>query len=248
MKQSVKSIAKLVQYDLIIFFREPFFALPTLLLPGFFFVVYASAFGKAPADRISFGQYIPTYMLLISYLTVFFQIGTQYVTDKQNGIFKRLLLSPIRLLHVVISYSIRGVLVSVLGFFEMTVLAGAVLRIPLSENMLRVFFVFLLLASIMMLLSISIHGFIKNAKSVMLFSILCFQYVFFSTGMIMPVEKMPAAVRFFVYLNPIYHMNQVLVSAWYQTRQSAEHVLALAAWVILCLLFVRHQKGFAMDK
>ena len=118
----------------------------------------------------------------------------------------------------------------------------------MSENMLRVFFVFLLLASIMMLLSISIHGFIKNAKSVMLFSILCFQYVFFSTGMIMPVEKMPAAVRFFVYLNPIYHMNQVLVSAWYQTRQSAEHVLALAAWVILCLLFVRLQKGFATDK
>ena len=98
MKFSLKSIWKQFWYDLIIFFREPFFALPILLLPGLFFVIYAGSMAKSYANIEGFAQYIPMYMILISFLTVFFNIGTQYVTDKQSGIFKRLLLSPISLL------------------------------------------------------------------------------------------------------------------------------------------------------
>lgn len=122
MKVALKSIWKQFWYDLLIFFREPFFALPILLLPGVFFIVYAGSFAKNESDLSSFAQYIPMYMILICFLTVFFNIGTQYVTDKQNGIFKRILLSPISLFNLVLTYSLRGLFVSILGFFEMIAL------------------------------------------------------------------------------------------------------------------------------
>ncbi|MBR3098361.1 MAG: ABC transporter permease [Clostridia bacterium] len=248
MKFSAKCIWKQFKYDLIIFFREPFFALPILLLPGVFFVIYAGSMAKNTENIAGFAQYLPMYMILISFLTVFFNIGTQYVTDRQSGIFKRLLLSPISLFNVVLTYSLRGVLISVLGFFEMIAIAALVFGIPLSEHMALFFLAFLGTVVIMMLLSLTLHGFFKNSRQVMPFTIIGFQYVLLASGMIMPVENMPAAVRYLIYINPVYHMNQILIRVWYGAAPEAAHLMALAAWVAVCLALIRFQKGFASDR
>ncbi len=248
MKLSLKSIWKQFWYDLVIFFREPFFALPILLLPGLFFVIYAGSMAKSYANIEGFAQYIPMYMILISFLTVFFNIGTQYVTDKQSGIFKRLLLSPISLFNLVLTYSLRGILISVLGFFEMIAIAVFVFKIPLGENMVMFFLAFLVVVVIMMLLSLTLHGFFKNSRQVMPFTIIGFQYVLFASGMVMPVESMPTAMQYVVYVNPVYHMNKVLIRVWYQAQQDMVNILALAAWVVVCLILIQFQKGFATDK
>lgn len=247
MKLSLKSIWKQFWYDLIIFFREPFFALPILFLPGLFFVVYAGSMAKSYPNMEGFAKYIPMYMILISFLTVFFNIGTQYVTDKQSGIFKRLLLSPISLFNLVLTYSLRGILISVLGFFEMIAIAVFVFHIPLGENMVMFFLSFLLVVVIMMLLSLTLHGFFKNSRQVMPFTILGFQYVLFASGMVMPVENMPTVLQYLVYVNPVYHMNKVLIRVWYQSQQDLTNILALAAWVVVCLILIHFQKGFMTD-
>lgn len=248
MKLSLKSIWKQFWYDLVIFFREPFFALPILFLPGVFFVVYAGTMAKSYPNIEGFAQYIPMYMILISFLTVFFNIGTQYVTDKQSGIFKRLLLSPISLFNLVLTYSLRGILISVLGFFEMIAIAVFLFHIPLGKNMGIFFLAFLVVVVIMMLLSLTLHGFFKNSRQVMPFTILGFQYVLFASGMIMPVENMPTVLQYLVYVNPVYHMNKVLIRVWYQTQQDMSNILALVVWVVVCLILIQFQKGFATDK
>ncbi len=248
MRFSVRSIWKQFWYDLVIFFREPFFALPILLLPGVFFVIYAGSMAKDAASIEGFAQFLPMYMILISFLTVFFNIGTQYVTDKQSGIFKRLLLSPISLFNVVLTYSLRGLLISILGFFEMIAIATLVFRIPLSSHMVLFFFAFLVTVIIMMLLSLTLHGFFKNSRQVMPFTIIGFQYVLFASGLIMPVEKMPVVLRWLIYINPVYHMNQILVRVWYGTPQQIINLIALAIWVAVCLILIQFQKGFATDK
>lgn len=248
MKITTKSIWKQFKYDLVIFFREPFFALPILLLPGIFFVVYAGSMAKEYDDISSFAQYIPMYMILICFLTVFFNIGTQYVTDKQCGIFKRMIISPISLFNLVLTYSLRGLLVSILGFFEMVLISKFVFHIPLTDNMFLFFLAFILVVMIMMLLSLSLHGFFKNSRQIMPFTIIGFQYVLFASGMIMPVEKMPLFMQYLVYINPVYHMNQVLIRVWFREQQKIENILALVAWVVLCMVFVRIQKGLSTDK
>lgn len=61
----------LVKYDFIVFFREPFFALPILFLPGIFFFVFMSLFKMQIGSMEGFDIYIPTYGLLISFLVLF---------------------------------------------------------------------------------------------------------------------------------------------------------------------------------
>lgn len=187
-------------------------------------------------------------MILICFLTVFFNIGTQYVTDKQSGIFKRILLSPISLFNLVLTYSLRGLFVSILGYFEMLAIAVFVFNIPLGENMLLFFLSFIVIVMIMMLLSLTLHGFFKNSRQAMPFTIIGFQYVLFASGMIMPVENMAKFMQVLVYINPIYHMNQVLINVWFMERPQLVNLLALLGWILVCIVLIRIQKGFAVDK
>ena len=242
MNLSSKAIRKQFWIDLLVFFREPFFALPILFLPGLFFAVYAGAMAKTAANLDGFGQYIPIYMILVVFLTVFFNIGMQYVTDKQNGIFKRLLLSPVSISNLVLTYALKGMLISVLGFFEMVAIAALIFRIPLSEHMPAVFFSFVIIAAVMMLISLSVHGFFKNSRQQMPVAIIGFQYVLFASGMILPVEKMPTILQYLVYINPVYHMNMVLLRVWFGRPQKWINVAALAAWILLSLVFILIQK------
>ncbi len=248
MTRTAKCIWKQFWIDLLIFFREPFYALPILFLPGLFFVIYAGAMAKSAASLAGFAQFIPIYMILVVFLTVFFNIGMQYVSDKQNGIFKRLFLSPVRLSHLVLTYSLKGMLISVLGFFEMVAIAALVFHIPLSSHMGLVFLAFLIVAAIMMLISLSLHGFFKTARQQLPVAIIGFQYVLFASGMIMPVEQMPKVLKYLVYINPVYHMNPILLKVWFGMSLNYFNVLALAAWVLLSLVFLRIQKGRAEDQ
>ena len=114
--------------------------------------------------------------------------------------------------------------------------------------MVLFFFAFLVTVIIMMLLSLTLHGFFKNSRQVMPFTIIGFQYVLFASGMIMPVENMPVVLQYLVYANPVYHMNRILVRVWYGAPQQMMNIVALAIWVVICLVLIQFQKGFATDK
>ncbi|MBP1756502.1 MAG: transporter permease [Firmicutes bacterium] len=222
--------------------------MPILLLPGVFFVLYAGMYARSGMSVETFGAYIPMYMLLISFLTVFFNIGTQYVTDRELGIIKRLVISPIKIYNVMLTYLIRGLLISILGFFEMIFLATIIFHIPLSNNMILYFISFCVMVGIMMMLSLAIHGFFKNSRQVTPFTIIIFQYVLFASGMLMPVEKMPLALRILVYFNPVYHMNRILMKVWYGKWFDLKNVAALAAVLAICCIIFKIQKQFKTDK
>jgi len=245
---NIQALAKQVKYDMFIFFREPFFALPILLLPAAFFGLYASMFVKQGADIQTFGTYIPMYILLISFLTVFFNIGTQYVTDKELGVIKRFMISPMKIYNIIASYIIRGVIISILGYIEMMFMAHFVFHIPLSNNMPMFFLIFIVIVGIMLLFSIALHGFFKNSRQVIPFTIIMFQYVLFASGMMFPVDQMAKPLRILVYMNPIYHMNHVLTNIWYAKVVDLGNVLALAVTVVICLGMLKIQKGFKTDK
>ena len=133
-------------------------------------------------------------------------------------------------------------------YFEMLAIAVFVFNIPLGENMLLFFLSFIVIVMIMMLLSLTLHGFFKNSRQAMPFTIIGFQYVLFASGMIMPVENMAKFMQVLVYINPIYHMNQVLINVWFMERPQLVNLLALLGWILVCIVLIRIQKGFAVDK
>jgi len=239
MKTSFKS---LVKYDFIVFFREPFFALPILLLPGIFFFVFMSLFKMQATSMAGFDIYIPTYALLISFLVLFFNIGMQFVTEKENGVHKRLVLSSISKKHIVAAYLVRGMTLSFIGLIEICMIGIIAFGIGTTSNLLVFVLVYLVVITLLMLISISVHDLFKSTKQVLPFTIITFQYVLFGSGLMFPVATAPKFLKAVIYANPFYHMNQILIQIW--KRNSADikfsSVLYLAVIAAGCLMLVWH--------
>ncbi len=236
------SFRNLVKYDFIVFFREPFFALPILFLPGIFFFVFMSLFKMQAGSMEGFDIYIPTYGLLISFLVLFFNIGLQFVTEKENGVHKRLVLSSINKKHIVNAYLIRGITLSFIGLLEICLIARLAFGMGLTNHFLVFLLSYLAVISLLLLISISIHDLFKSTKQVLPFTIITFQYVLFGSGLMFPVDSAPDFLKIIVYANPFYHMNQILINVWKgQTGAiSLSSIIYLGVITIGCLLLVRY--------
>ncbi|MBP3038196.1 ABC transporter permease [Bacillaceae bacterium Marseille-Q3522] len=230
-----KSLIKLSKYDFIVFFREPFFALPILVLPGIFFFIFMKIFSVQLGGSENFGPYIPIYALLISFLVLFFNIGLQYVTEKERGIHKRLVLSSVSIYQIIFTYIIRGVLLSLLGFIEILAIGIFVFHTKVTDQMILFILTFMMIIGITLLFSLSTHNLFKNSRQVLPYTIIMFQYVLFGSGLMFPTDGMPSYLKFLVDINPFYHMKEVLLGVWNWTGVELVNVLYLGFIVILCL-------------
>ena len=232
---------KQVKYDFLIFFREPFFAFPILILPAIFFVIFTSSFIQTgQINNVS--SYIPTYALLISYLTIFFNIGLQSVADRELGIYKRIIVSPVNIFFIVGTYIFRGTIISLVGLFEILYIGKFIYKTPINGNVLLLIVTFLILSSILLLVSLTFHGFFKNSRQVFPFTIFSFQYVLFATGLIIPIGNLPVLFQWLVYINPIYYMNEVLLAVWKNNSIGVVNVTALLITVVVCVYLLLVQR------
>lgn len=236
-----KSLFKLSKYDFIVFFREPFFALPILVLPGIFFFVFMKIFSEQIGGSENFGPYIPIYALLISFLVLFFNIGLQYVTEKERGIHKRLVLSSISIYQIIFTYVIRGVILSLLGFVEILLIGIFVFNTKVTDHMFLFVLTFIVMIGITLLFSLSTHNLFKNSRQVLPYTIIMFQYVLFGSGLMFPTDGIPSYLKFLVDINPFYHMKEVLLGVWNWTGVDLVNILYLAFVVLLCfgLIFIK---------
>ncbi|WP_164931592.1 ABC transporter permease [Longirhabdus pacifica] len=238
----ITSLNRLIKYDFIVFFREPFFALPILVLPGLFYYIFMSIYGIEGTESV--GQYIPTYGLLICFLILFFNIGVQYVTEKERGIHKRLTLSSITTFHIILTYIIRGVVLSLVGLTEILFIAVFVFKGQLTDHFILFFLSFLFVIAVTFLFSLSTHNFFKTSNQVYPYTIIMFQYVLFASGLMFPVESIPDAFQFIVYINPFYHMNILLIAVWNGLQVEWNHIVYFAIFILFCfgLLFFKNRR------
>ncbi|WP_427338059.1 ABC transporter permease [Caloranaerobacter sp. DY30410] len=233
---------KQVKYDFLIFFREPLFAFPILFIPAFFFIVFTSMYASY-GDVRSFQQYVPIYSILISFLTIFFNIGMQSVADRELGVYKRIIISPTNIYFIVATYIVRGVVISFVGLIEMLLIANLGFGIPISDNLFVFILVFLIMIGIMLLMSLTLHGFFKNSRQVVPFTVLVFQYVLFASGLMFPVERLSKALQYFVFANPVYHMDRIAISIWENKVPNVANILALVVTIVICILLLLVQKN-----
>jgi ABC-type polysaccharide/polyol phosphate export permease len=203
-----KSFKTLIKYDFIVFFREPFYALGGMFLPSVVFA-FLTMMGIMPASRA-----MPFYSMLIAFMVFFFNIGLQYLMDKESGVHKRLILSSINKNHIVYASFIRGGLLSILGLAQIFLISviGSGMHVPAHFPLFLLAYVVFI--TILFLLSISIYDLLKSTKQALPFTIFMMQYVFVCSGALFPIEMSPEYLKPVIYLNPFYHMHQMLLSIW----------------------------------
>ncbi len=227
--------------------RAPSFAVPTLLFPPMFYLLFALLFVRGHADGA--GDFQASVYLLATY-GVFgvmapglFGFGVSVALDRERGwmTFKRALPMPpgaylasklvMAMLFAATIFAILAVIATTIGGVHLPVSAWLKL---LAVDVTGV----LPFCAIGLFVGTLVNG--QGAPAVIN---LIYLPMSFLSGLWMPLSSLPAAVRGVAPLWPAFHLGQLALTAVGQPADGtpAVHVAALAATTIVFLLLARRR-------
>lgn len=235
-----------LKYDLLMFSRDLFYMIFTIIIPPVTYLFMGQLFGDHTyAGNLSYAEtYTPSFILLITFGVIFFAFGFDQVMNRTTGVEKRISLSPVPQNMLLLSSILKAIIITSIGFF--LVFAIGMLVYNLSFEPLRflgAYGFFIILNAVLLIISSAIYSLFKSMNAALVFSIVIFQVVMFTGGFTMPISMMPKFVQVIADLNPLYHMNNMFIAIWNQqltfnnsTFISISYIVGL---VIIALIIIR---------
>jgi ABC-2 type transport system permease protein len=210
-------LATQLKYDLLMFSRELFYMIFTIIIPPVTYLFMGQLFGdQTYAGNLNYAEtYTPSFILLITFGVIFFAFGFDQVMNRTTGVEKRISLSPVPQNMLLLSGILRSIIITSIGF-SLIVLIG-LLAYDLSFDPLRfigAYGFFIILNAVLLTISWAIYSLFKSMNAALVFSIVIFQVVIFTGGFTMPISMMPKFVQVIAELNPLYHMNNLFIAIW----------------------------------
>ena len=210
-------LATQLKYDLLMFSREIFYLVFTIIVPPVSYLFMGQLFGdQTYAGNLSYAEtYTPSFILLITFGVVFFAFGFDQVTNRTTGVEKRISLSPVSKKTLLLSSILKSIIITSAGFILIYLIG--MIAYDLSFHPLRflsAYGFFILLNAGLLIISSAIYSFFNNLNAALVFSIVIFQVVMITGGFTMPISMMPKFVQVMANMNPLYHMNNLFISVW----------------------------------
>ncbi|MBB4825178.1 ABC-2 type transport system permease protein [Sporosarcina luteola] len=241
-------IATQLKYDLLMFSRELFYVVFTLIVPPVTYLFMGSLYGGFTyAGNLSYAEsYTPSFILLITFGVVFFAFGFDQVTNRVSGVEKRIALAPVSRRTILISGILKSIIITSFGYIFVSLIGVMAYDLTFEiNNALQSFGLFMLLNAVLLIISSAIYSFFKTINGALVFSIVTFQVVLFTGGFAMPIDRMPAFVQTIAAVNPLYHMNQLFISVWNGQFQLERTSLISLAYIGLCVILALFALRFA---
>jgi ABC-2 type transport system permease protein len=210
-------LATQLKYDLLMFSRELFYMIFTIIIPPVTYLFMGQLFGdQTYAGNLNYAEtYTPSFILLITFGVIFFAFGFDQMLNRTTGVEKRISLSPVPQNILLLSGILKSIIITSIGF-SLIVLIG-LLAYDLSFDPLRfigAYGFFIILNAVLLTISWAIYSLFKSMNAALVFSIVIFQVVIFTGGFTMPISMMPKFVQVIAELNPLYHMNNLFIAIW----------------------------------
>jgi ABC-2 type transport system permease protein len=210
-------LATQLKYDLLMFSRELFYMIFTIIIPPVTYLFMGQLFGdQIYAGNLNYAEtYTPSFILLITFGVIFFAFGFDQMLNRTTGVEKRISLSPVPQNILLLSGILKSIIITSIGF-SLIVLIG-LLAYDLSFDPLRfigAYGFFIILNAVLLTISWAIYSLFKSMNAALVFSIVIFQVVIFTGGFTMPISMMPKFVQVIAELNPLYHMNNLFIAIW----------------------------------
>lgn len=210
-------LATQLKYDLLMFSRELFYLVFTIVVPPVTYIFMGQLYGdQTYAGNLSYAQtYTPSYILLITFTTVFFAFGFDQVTHRATGVEKRIRLSPVSKNTILLSSIIRSIIITSFGYLFVYAIGMLVYDLQFHVlNFITAYGFFIILNAVLLVIASAIYTFFNEVKSALVFSIVTFQVVIFTGGFALPISMMPKFIQIIANFNPLYHMNTLFIAVW----------------------------------
>lgn len=237
-----------LKYDLLLFSRELFYLIFTIIVPPATYLFMGALYGDFTyAGGLNYAEtYTPSFILLITFGVVFFAFGFDQVMNRTTGVEKRISISPVPKKTLLLSNILKSIIITSFGYF-LVFFIGMIVHDLAFEllNFLASFGFFMLLNTALLIISSAIYSLFTSINAALVFSIVIFQIGMISGGFAMPVDMMPKFVQTIADFNPLYHMNQLFIAVWNgqfvmdnQSLLSIGYILGCVAISLLIIHFV----------
>ncbi|WP_050180353.1 ABC transporter permease [Domibacillus robiginosus] len=209
-------IAVQLKYDLLMFSREIFYVVFSLLVPPATYIFLGQLFSDSTYPGLSYADMAtPSFVLLIAFSVVFFAFGFDQVANRAEGVEKRILLSPVSAEILLLSGILKSIIITSFGFVLIHGIGFWLYDLSLRPvQLLTAYGLFLVFNTVLMTVASAIYSFFTKMKSALVFSIIIFQIVLVTADFSFPVNQMPEFVQTAAQLNPMYHMNHLFIDVW----------------------------------
>lgn len=239
-------LATQLKYDLLMFSREIFYVVFTIIVPPASYLLMGELFGGYTyAGDLSYAQtYTPSFILLITFGVVFFSFGFDQVMNRMTGVEKRISLSPVPKRILLFSNILKSIIITSFGYFFVYIIGMLMYSLTFEPVAFMLSFgFFILLNASLLLISSAIYSLFTSVNGALVFSITIFQIVMITGGFTMPVDRMPKFMQVIANCNPLYHMNRLFIAVWNGNLQADKSSLIsfgiIGGCVILSLLLLR---------
>ena len=232
-------LATQLKYDLLMFSRELFYMIFTIIIPPVTYIFMGQLFGdQTYAGNLSYAEtYTPSFILLITFGVIFFAFGFDQVMNRTTGVEKRISLSPVPKNTLLLSGIIKSIIITSIGFFLVYAIGMLVYHLPFAPlRFLSAYGFFIMLNAILLILSSAIYSLFKSMNAALVFSIVIFQVVIFTGGFTMPISMMPKFVQVIADANPLYHMNLLFIAIWNGQLSLDNQTLLSIGYIIVLVL------------
>lgn len=228
-----------LKYDLIMFSRELFYLLFTIVVPPATYLFMGELFGSFTyAGNLSYVEtYTPSFILLITFGVIFFAFGFDQVMNRTTGVEKRISLSPVPKKLLLLSSIMKSIIITSFGFFLVSIIGVIAYDLSFTVwNFILSFSFFMLLNATLLIISSAIYSLFTTMNGSLVFSIIIFQVGMITGGFAMPVDRMPEFVQIIAHFNPLYHMNQLFIAVWNGQLQMDNSSLLSIGVIIGCFV------------
>ena len=210
-------LATQLKYDLLMFSRELFYLIFTIIVPPVTYLFMGQLFGDHTyVGNLSYAEtYTPSFILLITFGVIFFAFGFDQVMNRITGIEKRIRLSPVPKNMLLLSGILRSIIITSIGFFLIYFIG--IIAYDLSFHLVRflsAYGFFIILNAILLIISSAVYSLFNSVNAALVFSIIIFQVGIITGGFSMPIDMMPKFVQVMADVNPLYHMNNLFIAIW----------------------------------
>ena len=246
-------LATQLKYDLLMFSRELFYMIFTIIIPPVTYLFMGQLFGDQTYARdLSYAEtYTPSFILLITFGVIFFSFGFDQVMNRTTGVEKQISLSPVPKNMLLLSGISKSIIITSIGFFLVYVMGMLVYHLPFAPiQFLSAYGFFIILNAVLLVMSSAIYSLFKSMNAALVFSIVIFQVVLFTGGFAMPISMMPKFIQIIADINPLYHMNNLFIAIWNrqlifdnQTLLSIGYIIGLVLIALIVIHFSNKRRS-----
>lgn len=231
------------RYDLLSLLRTPAFFLPAILFPLVFYIFFGVVFNFSASQ----GEY-----MLVSYACfgmmgpALFNFATAVASDRAQGWLTLKRVTPMPLAAYIVAKFFSSVVFAACIALMLFITAALFARVELATWQWLTLFIVLLAGTLPFALIGLLLGLCLSDKSAPGMVNLIYLPMAFLSGLWIPIQILPEAVRFIAYGLPAYHYSQ-LAHAVIGTSQGQSlwlHVLYLIAFCALLIasIYWRYQR------